>query len=148
MRRLEDERERSLEFTKDGLDQFGETLPHCWLSVIEVFGQDGNCFGICLALERVSAFLEDGAKGDGVGHDAVMDNDELGGRVRAKRVAVNGGGRPVGSPSSVSDGDLRQERLGGVHSRVGDLFAQTGDLSDLLEVVNLGLLIPIDADAR
>ena len=54
----------------------------------------------------------------------------------------------MGSPSSVSDRDLGQERLGGIHSRVGDLLAQTGDLSDLLEVVDLALFISIDANAR
>ena len=39
-------------------------------------------------------------KGDRVSHDAITDNDELGGRVRAKRVAVNGGGRSVSSLNS------------------------------------------------
>ena len=77
-----------------------------------------------------------------------MDDDELGIGVRAKRVAVDGGGRSVGSPSGVSDGDLGQERPGGVHRRVGDLLAQTSDLSNLLEVVNLALSVSIDANAR
>ena len=54
----------------------------------------------------------------------------------------------MGSPPSVSDRDLGQERLGGVHSRVGDLFAQTGDLSNLFEVVNFVVFVAIDANAR
>ena len=148
MGRLEDECEGTLEFAEDGLDQFGKALPHCWLSVVDIFGQDCNCLGIGLALERVSAFLEDGAKGNGVGYDAVMDDDELGIGIGAERVTVDGGWRAVSSPASMSDRDLGQERLGGVHGRIGDLLAQTSDLSDLLEVVNLSWFVTIDANAR
>lgn len=54
----------------------------------------------------------------------------------------------MGSPPGVSDRDLGQERLGGVYRRVGDLLAQTGDLSNLLEEVDLALFVPIDTNAR
>ena len=77
-----------------------------------------------------------------------MDNDELGIGIRAERVTVDGGGRAVGSPPSVSDRDLGQEGLGSVHGRVGDLLAQTCDLSNLLEVVDLALFVSIDTNAR
>ena len=148
MGRLEDKCEGSLEFAEDGLDQFGKALPHRWLIVVDIFGQDCDRLSIGLALERVPAFLEDGAKGNGVGYDAVMDDDELGTGIRAERVAIDGGGRTMSSPASVSDRDLGQERLGGVHGRVGDLLAQTSNLSNLLEVVNLVLLVSINANAR
>lgn len=76
-----------------------------------------------------------------------MDDDKLGIWIRAERVTVNGGWRSVGSPPSVSDRDLGQERLGSVHGRVGDLLAQTCNLANLLEVVNV-VFVPIDANAR
>jgi hypothetical protein len=54
----------------------------------------------------------------------------------------------MGSPPGVSDGDLGQECLRSVNRRVGDLLAQAGDLSNLLEEVDLALLVPVDANAR
>jgi len=54
----------------------------------------------------------------------------------------------MGGPPSVSDGNLGQEFFGDVHGRFGDLLAQTSDLSNLLEVVNLACLVSIDTNAR
>ena len=63
-------------------------------------GEDASCVNIGLAPEHISTFLEGSVKGDRVSHDAITDNNELRGRVRVKRVAVNGGGRSMSSLNS------------------------------------------------
>jgi hypothetical protein len=52
----------------------------------------------------------------------------------------------VGSPAGVGDGDLGDESLLLVDTRVCNLLAETGHFADLLEEYNLAGLVAIDAD--
>ena len=53
----------------------------------------------------------------------------------------------MGSPSSVGNGDLRNEGLGSVDAGFGNLLAQTSYFADLLEEEHLSRLVAIDTNA-
>ncbi len=74
---LKDERERTLEFFQDSLDEVGEVGLLGWLGVVDVLHEDGNCLCVRLALELVATLLQDETEFSRVGDDAVMDDDEL-----------------------------------------------------------------------
>lgn len=106
MRRLEDERERSLELLKDGLDELGEGDPLIRLRVVHILSKDSDRLRIRLTLKPEAALLQHDPQLSIVGNDTVVNNDEFGGRVRAHWVAVDDAGRTVGCPTCVGDGDL------------------------------------------
>jgi hypothetical protein len=62
-------------------------------------------------------------------------------------VAIDFGGRAVGGPTGVSDGNLGDEGLLLVDGRICNLLAEAGDFADLLEENDIAGLVAIDADA-
>ena len=52
----------------------------------------------------------------------------------------------MGSPSSVGNGDLRNEGLGSVDAGFGDLLAQASYFADLLEEEHLAWLVAVNTD--
>lgn len=145
--RFEDERERTFQLLQHGLDEFGEVHALARLRVVDVLGQDGDGFGIGLALERVSTLLEDEAESGGVGDDTIVDDGEIGLGIGLERMAVDDGGRTVRRPPGVCNGDLRKEGLGGVDVGFSDLLAQASYLADLLEEHHLSGLVAVDTNA-
>lgn len=145
---LEDEREGAFKFGEDRLDEFREGRTVAGLRVIDVLGEDSDCLRISLALELVSALLEDKTEGRGVRDDAVVDDGEVCLGVRLERVAVDDGRRAVCRPAGVRDGDLREEGLARVHVGLCDALAEPCDLADLFEEEHLAGAVAIDTYAR
>ena len=54
----------------------------------------------------------------------------------------------MSSPSSVSDGDLRNEGLRSVDAGFGNLLAQASYFADLLEEEHLAWLVAVNTDPR
>lgn len=74
--RLEDEGERTFQLLQYSLDQVAES--RLLLVLIEdILGEDGNGFSVGFGLELVSTLLEDVSKLRVVGHNAVVDDDEI-----------------------------------------------------------------------
>lgn len=53
----------------------------------------------------------------------------------------------MGSPAGVGDGNLAKEHCGFIDAGLCDEFAQTSDLSNLLEQQNFAWLVTVDANA-
>ena len=117
------------------------------MGVVNVLGEDRNSFSVGLSLECVTTLLEDSAKLGAVGYNAVVDNAEVRIGVRANGVAIDLGGRTMGGPSRVCDGDLSDGRFFDVERRLGDLLAEASDLANLLEVDDRTGLIAVNAEA-
>jgi len=147
MLRLEDKGEGTLELFEDGLDKLGEGDALVRLRVVNIFREYGDGLRIRLALKLVAAVLEDKSEGGSIGDDAIVDDDEVAGRIRSQWVAVNDRGRAVGGPARVCDGDLRVEHFRSVHFRGGDPLPKACDLANFLEVEHLAGGIAIDTDA-
>ena len=76
MERLENEGERSLQLLQDGLDEIGER----WLDrvlIVDVLGEDGDGFSVCLGFESVTTLFEDQLELAAVRHDSVVNDNEL-----------------------------------------------------------------------
>ena len=104
--RLEDKGEGTLELFEDGLDKLGKGDALVRLRVVNIFREYGDGLGIRLALKLVAAVLEDESEGGGIGDDAIVDDNEVAGRIRSQRVAVHHRGRAMGGPARVCDRDL------------------------------------------
>lgn len=81
MRRLEDERERSLELLQHGLDELGEGDPLIRLRVVHILGKDSDRLRIRLTLEPEAALLQHDPQLSVVGDDTIMDDNEFSGGV-------------------------------------------------------------------
>jgi len=145
--RLEDKGEGTLELFEDGLDKLGKGDALVRLRVVNIFREYGDGLRIRLALKLVAAVLENESEGGGIGDDAIVDDDEVAGRIRSQRVAVYHRGRAVGGPARVCDRDLRVEHFRSVDFRAGDPLSKACDLANFLEVEHLAGRIAIDTDA-
>lgn len=119
--RLDEQAIGTLKLLDDSLGQVGEANRR--VAVVDVLDQLGNALGIRLGLESEALALEQGLELLVVGDDTIVDDGELPGGVRASkgsagfflgehtrelvglpvRMAVGGGRRTVGSPSSVGN---------------------------------------------
>lgn len=143
---LEDEGERTLEFRKDGLDEFRERCAVSRLRVVDILCEDGYCLSVGLTLEMVSTLLEQETECGGVSDNTVVHDGELGLGIRLERMAVHDGGRTVCCPAGVCNRHLREESLAGVDVGLGDALAEAGDLAYLLEEEHLARLVAIDTN--
>jgi hypothetical protein len=76
-----------------------------------------------------------------------VDEHELAGGIRFDGMAVDFRRGSVGSPSGMSDGDLRYKGLLFVDGRCGNLLAKSNDFPDLFEEEEFVSLIAIDDES-
>lgn len=137
VRRLEDEREGTLELLEDGFDQLGEREAFgTALRVENVLGEDSDGLGIGVALELVATFLKDLPQLGTVGDNAVMDENEFRVRIRTNRVTITFRRGTMSRPSCMRDRDLGDGGLFEIEVGSSNLLAETGHFANLLEVLD------------
>lgn len=144
MDRLENEGEGSLELLDNALDERGKVGLATLSRVVKVLAENGNGFGVGVALELEATLFEDHPEFSEVGDDTVVNDGELVGWVGSMRVAVQGAGLTVGGPSGVSHTHLRDGNLVKVDRRLVNVLAESSDLANLLE--DKGVLFGVTID--
>lgn len=114
MTRFENKSKGTFEFLDDRLDEVGKVQSLVGLRVVDVVTKHSNGFGISVGAEGVSSLLEHELNLLVVGDDTIVNQTELVAGIAGVRVAVQGAGLTVSSPSSVGHRGLSDKGLGHV----------------------------------